>query len=511
MGCKQSHSTTWKPRPYKGGKRNGKMMVNRDHFKDFIENTRVKPKHHSLIKDNYKIEKTLGKGAYSVVKLGSFLDDPSKVVSIKSMDKNLKNQNLKSTIVHEMHVLSKLDHPSIIKYHEWYENDDTIDAVLEYSPGESLDVILKSMEGGLTSDKLVIMFLVAKAVAYLKHKNVVHRDLKPANIIVNWDESLELGWSVQLIDFGFAKDDNRDKNLCGSPKFMAPEALLKKSGHSSDVWSLGIIFYHIISGYFPFAGDDASELFEAISLDYLDFCPKALWEYVPFEAIDLITKMLEKNPDKRISIEEVLTHNCFKTVHRISKNSELSGDEIEKINAYSKLPKLTKKFLEYSVRFVDSEYTSYLKEKFVFIDNENLGYIPVFGKNSKKLASTKNMSVRLRSNSDWNTLATMQGHSSAKVAQAPTFISYSGFIAALVDPELLCSQTIASMIYNIFNSKNDEQMIQFSKFKDSTFFSNEDSEAQNELAALLGASKGISKEWLSDYLTSISEKLVGSD
>jgi serine/threonine protein kinase len=49
------------------------------------------------------------------------------------------------------------------------------------------------MEGGLTSDKLVIMFLVAKAVAYLKHKNVVHRDLKPANIIVNWDESLELG------------------------------------------------------------------------------------------------------------------------------------------------------------------------------------------------------------------------------------------------------------------------------------------------------------------------------
>lgn len=266
----------------------------------------------------------------------------------------------------------------------------------------------------------------------------------------------------------------------------------------------------MISGTFPFAGDDASELFEAISMDYVDFCPQAVWKYVPFEAIDLISKMLEKNPDKRISIEEVLTHNCFKTVHRILKNSELSRDETDKIKAYSKLPKLTKKFLEYAVRFVDDEYTAYLKEKFIFIDSENLGYIPVFGKNTKMFSAARNTSVRLRSNSDCNTLATMQGHSSAKIAHAPTFISYSGFIAALIDPEILCSQTTASLIYNIFNSQNNEGIIQFSKFKDSIFFSDEDSEAQNKLASLLGTSKGISKEWLSDYLTSIKEMLIES-
>lgn len=193
MGCNQSKSTTWKPRQYKTGGRNGRTMVNRDYFKDFIENTRVKPKYQSLVKDNYKIGKVLGRGAYSVVKLGTFLADPSKLVAIKSMDKNLKNKNMKSTILHEMHVLNKLDHPSIIKYHECYENEVTIDTVLEHSPGEPLNLVLKSMERGLTSDKLVIMFLMAKAVAYLKHKNVVHRDLKPANIMVNWDESLELG------------------------------------------------------------------------------------------------------------------------------------------------------------------------------------------------------------------------------------------------------------------------------------------------------------------------------
>lgn len=272
MGCAASAKN--KERPLGSIKRRstGPIMVNLEYHQDFINKTNVRPKKNLSLEDNYKVHKTLGSGAYSVVKLGSCKLDSTKNIAVKSLHKSIKNQDLINCILHELHVLSRLDHPNIIYYNECYETNDTIDAVLEYSPGIPLDVALKNMESGFSFGKVSIMYQIAKTVAYLKNMNVVHRDLKPANIMVWTDvENLKLHHSIQLLDFGFAKDDVKDKNICGSPKYMAPEAILKESSYSSDVWSLGVIFYYIISGSFPYTGDDTHELFESIELDTFDF------------------------------------------------------------------------------------------------------------------------------------------------------------------------------------------------------------------------------------------------
>lgn len=403
--------------------------------------------------------------------------------------------------------MNRLDHPSIIKYFDAYETEEHINAVLEYSPGISLDHLASENSPVMSFDKLAAVYLVAKALAYLKNEDVVHRDIKPANVILAKNEGLSLGVSIQLIDFGFAKDDPRDKELVGSPQYMAPEAILKNAGPASDVWSLGILFYNIISGTFPFLGDDAADLFDAISLDYLEFSPMSKWDDVPLEVIDLISRCLEKNPKRRITIEEVLTHSCFYQIHSIIKSIDITDEELQNIKAFSRLSNVAKKFLDYAIRFLEPYSVMGLKERFILLDSHNLGYIPILPNLNKKIFSTTTMSSRVRSLSDCNTVDTMKFLSEKHVGK-PTKITATSYVAANISSEIFKEDALISLIFNSLKGK-DDSTISIEHLQGTNLFKDNEDDIVEELALLTSKQGGVTKLWLHDYLITAANKLAG--
>ena len=142
-------------------------------------------------------------------------------------------------------------------------------------------------------------------LSYMQAKNVVHRDLKPENFLMS-DKSE--GAEVKLIDFGLSKRfSNKDsiekmKTVVGTPYYVAPEVLKGSYDKRCDVWSLGVILFVFLCGYPPFEGDNNKEIFKNVLKQDLVFDP-ADWTSVSKEAKDLVSKMLEKDPEQRITAD----------------------------------------------------------------------------------------------------------------------------------------------------------------------------------------------------------------
>lgn len=147
------------------------------------------------------------------------------------------------------------------------------------------------------------------------HKNrIIHRDIKPDNILLTGDAS-----TAKICDFSvshvFEDDDDRLTNSAGAPAFLAPE-LVSNNGNShgkaTDVWALGVTLYYLIFGKCPFHGKSVPQIYERIQRQMLKF-PR---EVTP-ELKDLIQRMLEKNPSKRITIPEIKKHPWCKLETRL--------------------------------------------------------------------------------------------------------------------------------------------------------------------------------------------------
>jgi len=146
---------------------------------------------------------------------------------------------------------------------------------------------------------------ICSAIKYLHSHRVIHRDLKLGNLFLNDRMEVKIG------DFGLATklefDGERKRTICGTPNYIAPEVLEGKQGHSYevDVWSLGVILYTLIIGKPPFETSDVKTTYKRIRMNAYSFP-----DNVPItdSARDLITKILNNDPTKRPSIDEILAH-----------------------------------------------------------------------------------------------------------------------------------------------------------------------------------------------------------
>ncbi|XP_070000795.1 serine/threonine-protein kinase SIK3 isoform X4 [Penaeus vannamei] len=250
---------------------------------------------------DYQIEKTIGKGNFAVVKLATHTITKSKV-AIKIIDKTkIDAENLRK-ILREIEILKKLRHPYIIRLYEVMETERKIFLVTEYaSYGELFDYVVNN--GRMIEKEARTKFMqIVAALRYCHKRGIVHRDLKAENLLLDKD------LNIKLADFGFSNFYTPGVLLstwCGSPPYAAPELFEGKAydGPKADIWSLGVILYVLVCGYLPF---------DANTLQTLRSIVVAGKFRIPFfmsaECENLITKMLQVDPDRRLSIERIMQH-----------------------------------------------------------------------------------------------------------------------------------------------------------------------------------------------------------
>ena len=254
--------------------------------------------------DNYLITKELGKGSYAVVKLAVH-----KVTKLKYAIKIYSKQTLtdrqkRNTVKNEINILKQIDNVNIMKLYDVIDMPSNLYLVLEYISGVNLIQIIKNEKPHFIKEERAILLFskVVKGISYCHKKNIFHRDIKLENILVLKDDT------VKIIDFGFAVKCNRDclqKLFCGTPNYMPPEIVKKEKYMAcySDIWSLGVLFYAMLFGIFPFKGKDEDELFEKICEGNI-FFP----EYNPIseKTKQLFEKIFVPIPNKRISLDEMI-------------------------------------------------------------------------------------------------------------------------------------------------------------------------------------------------------------
>ena len=251
--------------------------------------------------DYYKIGRNIGRGAFGKVNIALHVLS-GHIVAIKSFNK-IKKSFPMNRIYYEIKLLKKLrNHKNIIKYFEHFETKKYFCIVMEnISGGNLLKAINKMSKFSEPMAKNIFKQLI-QTIKYLHNNDIVHRDIKPDNIL------LELDNTIKLCDFGVSKQIKKGQLLtdsCGTPAFIAPE-ILKDNPYDpyiTDIWSSGVVLYIIVSGFFPFRGINEAELRKNI----LGGKYPELFD-VSDNLKDLINKMLEINPEKRISLDEILNH-----------------------------------------------------------------------------------------------------------------------------------------------------------------------------------------------------------
>jgi calcium/calmodulin-dependent protein kinase I len=261
----------------------------------------------------YKLGRTLGEGAFSVVKMATHRQEKS-VWAAKIITEEALTPADKEALTNEVSILTRLSHKNIVKCREVFDTPRHMYIIMEFmSGGELFDRII-AKEHYNEKEAVTVTQQVIAAVQHCHENDIVHRDLKPENLLfLNPQDDSPL----KLADFGLAlalKEGEAGHAACGTPGYVAPEVLAVKTkgnkegyGKPVDMWSVGVILYILLCGFPPFYHESNSKLFELIQKADYSF-PSPYWDEVSETAKDLIRKLLVLNPKERLTAEQALQH-----------------------------------------------------------------------------------------------------------------------------------------------------------------------------------------------------------
>ena len=239
------------------------------------------------------LKQVLGEGSFGCVRMA--IHKKSKTpYALKAMHKgHLISTNQVNNTINEKRVMEQCDHPFILQCHGAFNTTRHVQLLLGLALGGELFTRMSKVGMLKAKDASMYVAMTAAALGFLSARNIAHRDLKLENLLFD-----EKGY-LKLVDFGFAKRiESRTFTFCGTPDYLAPE-ILSHAGHNHGVdwWTLGVLTYEMLHGEPPFVEDDQMATFKRIAaLDY------KVRSHVPAEAKDLIKRLLQTNPSKRIGM-----------------------------------------------------------------------------------------------------------------------------------------------------------------------------------------------------------------
>jgi serine/threonine protein kinase len=277
----------------------------------------------------YKIIDLLGKGAMGIV-YKALDPDIDREVAIKTIrfdlisDDNEKNE-LMLRFIREAQAAGKLVHPNIITIHDVGKEKDMTYIVMQFIDGPSLQNLISSKKRLPAPDIINLMIQLSDALNFAHNSGIVHRDIKPANILL--DES----GKPHICDFGVAHVEmstiTQTGATIGTPSYMSPEQVMgKKIDKRSDIFSLGAIFYELLTGRRPFEGESITTVIYKIVNEEVMPLTQVRKELPP-EFEEIINKALAKDPDNRYGSCVELAEDLKKITHFSDETLAMTGHQ----------------------------------------------------------------------------------------------------------------------------------------------------------------------------------------
>ena len=257
-----------------------------------------------MLLPDYKFIQNIGAGGSAIVYLAE-CRETGELCAIKRVNKLGLSVDKLDAVREEIQMMKSIDHPFIVSFYDWMEDDRAIYIVMEYCEGGTLyDLIhretkLPELQASVIATELIL------ALDYLhREAGIIHRDIKPENIL------LDPNGHIRLTDLGFGTcnktEDAKMRTACGSPSYVAPE-IIKREPYTSkvDVWSTGVVMYAMLTGTVPFRSEthNIAEILKNICEQ-----PLNVPDHVSDQAREILVRALDKCSDTRITLQGLLAH-----------------------------------------------------------------------------------------------------------------------------------------------------------------------------------------------------------
>lgn len=252
--------------------------------------------------NDFEIGKLLGSGKFGKAYLAREKETKFVIVLKILKKKELVKYNQEKQLRNEIDIQYRIRHENILRLYGYFWDNSRIYLILEYAPDG--DVFTELREKNRFSEPLAANYIsqILKGFIYLHSNRVIHRDLKPENLLNSCG-------TIKIADFGWSTySDSRRKTFCGTTEYVPPEMVNQEEyDYRIDYWAIGVLTYEFVVGYTPFVrsdmNPDSREIFKNIARMEFEFP-----YFLSKEVKDFISKLLIREPEKRMTLEEALQH-----------------------------------------------------------------------------------------------------------------------------------------------------------------------------------------------------------
>ncbi|KAL6652234.1 hypothetical protein ACP70R_011159 [Stipagrostis hirtigluma subsp. patula] len=327
------------------------------------------------VRSLYHLERELGKGQFGTTYLcterATGLRYACKSVSKRKLVRRADVEDMRREITILQHLSGQ---PNIVEFKGAFEDAECVHLVMEFcSGGELFDRI--TAKGSYSERQAAAVCRDILTVVHVCHfMGVMHRDLKPENFLL---ASAADDAPLKAIDFGlsvFIEEGKVYKDIVGSAYYVAPEVLRRNYGKEIDVWSAGVILYILLCGTPPFWAETEKGIFDAILVGDLDLTTTP-WPSISESAKDLIRKMLDRDPKKRITAAQALAHPWLKEGG--APDRPIDSAVLSRMKQFKEMNKLKQLALKVIAENLSPEEINGLKQMFNNMDTDRSGTITV--------------------------------------------------------------------------------------------------------------------------------------